>query len=264
MKTLLRMVALLALMITSRHGQAAPIEEIALRDGRVLRQVEVISYAQSAFTARWKGGRGVIAYTELPPDVRAEFELKRPKTPKTEDATPSTVRGRLTMPNFTAPVIDATYQQALLKREVRGQVFVTTRGGSNFKLGGVRVAVYPARVIDEFLTWRVGPMMVPIGELEQAQERYRRAGDYDEALKAVEMTLTALHTTWTLLPSAAAETTTDADGRFALEHDVGEDWVIFAMAKREIGDDTERYIWTVSKKDIPESGDVMLYNENMR
>jgi hypothetical protein len=43
-----------------------PIVELTLKDGRILKNVVLVSYATSAVMAKWDGGRGTIAYDQFP------------------------------------------------------------------------------------------------------------------------------------------------------------------------------------------------------
>ena len=60
------------------------IAELELKDGRVLKNVQVVGYAEKSLSAKWEGGRGTIPFTMLPPDLedqamnRAEKKGPRP------------------------------------------------------------------------------------------------------------------------------------------------------------------------------------------
>ena len=64
-----------------------PIAELKLKDGRALKNVQIVAFASSAVTAKWDGGRGTIAYDLFPAeygeilaDRRAKATLPPPPT----------------------------------------------------------------------------------------------------------------------------------------------------------------------------------------
>lgn len=58
-----------------------PIPEVRLKDGKTLKNVLLISYAESAAMARWDGGRGTIAYGNMPDDLVKAIGERRPTPP---------------------------------------------------------------------------------------------------------------------------------------------------------------------------------------
>ena len=86
-----------------------------------------------------------------------------------------------------------------------GQVFVSTQGGENFKLGAVQVSLFARDAIDALLA----------------------------GLKAYVDDLGS--------PIQTAET--DADGKFVIEIPKAGAFVIAAQARRSIREKTERYYW---------------------
>jgi hypothetical protein len=60
------------------------IAVLTLKDGRILNNVTIVSYASSAVMAKWDGGRGTIQYQQFPDDWRNELEPMRPKPSPTQ------------------------------------------------------------------------------------------------------------------------------------------------------------------------------------
>lgn len=56
-----------------------PVPEVKLAGGTVLRNVEFLAFADSAATARWENGRGAIAYKDLPKEIVAAIDARKPK-----------------------------------------------------------------------------------------------------------------------------------------------------------------------------------------
>src|SRR5476651_1916092 len=54
------------------------MDELKLQDGRVLKNVTLVSFGTATVMAKWDGGRGTIAYALLPSDVQSELKSKVP------------------------------------------------------------------------------------------------------------------------------------------------------------------------------------------
>jgi hypothetical protein len=160
------------------------------------------------------------------------------------------------------------------KREISGQVFVSSEDGISHKLGAVPISIYPADVVRS----HVELYITKLANIErQNSEKRDKAG---ETLLEVELKLTAdpppvesklqLRAT---MDQAMAElreiidsqdrqrnearkgmlsmgnpvfsTSTDADGNFSLIVDRDGGFYAVAQASRIVGQDTERYYWIV-------------------
>jgi hypothetical protein len=89
LRILLRIAALsflFLLLVAFAASQTYP--EIRLKDGRVIKEVEVLGYSAASFMAKWQGGRGTVAYINLPDDLRETFEAKKPAQKPAEPARP--------------------------------------------------------------------------------------------------------------------------------------------------------------------------------
>jgi hypothetical protein len=100
-----------------------------------------------------------------------------------------------------------------------GQVFVSTRGGENFKLGAVQVALFARDAIDTLLT---------------GLQAYMDEFNFGEK---------SGHFYFSHLGSPIETAETDADGKFVIEIPKTRAFVIAAQARRSVGDTTERYYW---------------------
>ncbi len=113
-----------------------------------------------------------------------------------------------------------TYKSAT-KGTLSGQIFVSTTGGENFKLGAVQVALFARDAIDILLTGLKNKIQHDFFDYP-----YRSGAFYFAYLQ---------------FPIQTAET--DADGKFAIEIPQTGKFVIAAQAQRSIGDHTEHYYW---------------------
>ncbi|HWA27841.1 MAG TPA: hypothetical protein VG734_19455 [Lacunisphaera sp.] len=263
--TLLCGLALGLSVIATDIDLSKPVPEIRLRDGKTIRHVTVMSFGNSSFTAKWQGGRGIVAYSNLPDDVREQFESKRPPPPEQAEVVQTEVQREADppAPNLQAPEIAVPPERTTFSRKIVGQVFITTKGGTNYKLGAVRVAVYPATTIDKFKEWSQGPGAARATHFSALGDKYSKAQNHDMALYYFDQALAEMHGLSAYLPTPPAYAMTDADGRFTIEHNVPEPFVVVAYAQRRVGDDTERYVWRVSNSQISPSGELLLHNGNM-
>jgi|SRR5438132_4745352 len=137
-----------------------------------------------------------------------------------------------------------TYESAA-KGTVSGQVFVSTQGGENFKLGAVQVGLFARDAIDILLA----------GLKKYAD--YKIQNDFFDHVYYSG----AFYFAYFQFPIQTAET--DADGKFAIEVPKTGRFVIAAQAQRSVGDHTEHYYWLQPVS--PESGQRIqnLSNNNL-
>ncbi len=74
MKRLLLLLALLGPVVHAAVDLSAVVPAVALKDGRVLTQVRIVGYSEHVLVAKWDGGRGTLAYDNLPTDLAAAIE----------------------------------------------------------------------------------------------------------------------------------------------------------------------------------------------
>lgn len=74
MKGLLLALALAALPAVAGVDLGSEFSALTLKDGRVLTRVRIVRYSEQVVMARWDGGAGTLAYSNLPDSVLAAIE----------------------------------------------------------------------------------------------------------------------------------------------------------------------------------------------
>ncbi len=115
---------LLCVSLVAAVDLSKPVPRLRLADGRILQDVQFVTFKALDVFIRHKGGSMALRYEALPDEIRAEAEQKRPGGPKW-------------FPGETA-------DNALM---LEGQVFVQTRGAGPYKFGNVQVYAFEARHI---------------------------------------------------------------------------------------------------------------------
>ena len=257
------------------------ITELKLKDGRTLHNVTVLRADTSLVMAKWEGGRGTINSALLPDEVRTAFLQLVPREvieseraavvngptpqsqpesqiPPTPPETPAP-----TAPPAPTQISGEVGQTDGPEKVITGQVFVTSRDGTNFKLGAVTVYAFGAK---EFaaLNSKVQVALRPTYDFLDAM--YKRASareDLDSSYKFIHRTTSLRDQELTFFPDSP-RTETDADGRFEIRLNLREPFVIVARASRSVGDSTEHYYWVVPSSKIRKDGKVLLSNNNMQ
>jgi hypothetical protein len=183
------------------------------------------------------------------------------------------------------------------KKETRlsGQIFIVTRGAESIKLGLVDVRLIEKQQAVDFLKKKqpeidaqmltlssqfaklaeksqsdYTALQTSLSESQSTEEKATIAKAMIRNTDALKETLAAFKS----LPSEAMyfemfspdtlqKTTTDADGKFQFTYPSNRSFIIFAKAKRMVGDETENYYWLVN---IPsDAGDsrILLSNNNL-
>ena len=120
--------------------------------------------------------------------------------------------------------------QSATKGTLSGQVFVSTKGGENFKLGAVEVALFARDAIDILLAGLKTNADIKMAALRRSVGVNR--GSYISG---------AFY--FGLLGFPIQRVETDADGKFVIQVPQSGRFVIAAQAERSVGDDTEHYYW---------------------
>ena len=266
-------------------GPGSRIEELELQDGSVLKNVTFVSFGTGTVMAKWEGGRGTIAYILLPADVLSDMKPAIPETkpqPAPVDNRTETqkkidefrlkrdseIREALNAPEPKRPEMPAKLVGSIgledgKEKVIRGQCFVTTRGGINYKLGVVIVRVVGS---DEFKELQKEAMTAFRPTLDFYYVMAKRAEgkkNFDLAsvyLERVSATLNSLSIIFPFGPQSQ----TDADGNFELRHKLREPYVVSAAATRAVGSKTEYYEWVVPSSEIGSDGKLLLSNANMK
>lgn len=276
-----RTVLFTALLMATAFGQEEinpfrPVAEVRLSDGRILRDFRALSYTREGINGSWSGGRGVVPYDLFPTEwgnAIARFR-PRPSQMPAEERRPSVVSSEPApepkQPVIPNPRLDITPLTRVARndsvsdgkeRVVSGQCFVVTKGRQNYKMGLVRVLLYPEAAFDAYskeITRRRLQYLTAVANAREVAGKRRLPTDlYPEGVDAY------LHESWSALPPGDATSQTDADGNFTIKHFVTGRFVLFARAERSVGSKTEYYVWAVSSADIEDSGRVFLSNDNM-
>ncbi|MBS0663349.1 MAG: hypothetical protein JSR48_08785 [Verrucomicrobia bacterium] len=142
-----------ALVARAAVDLAGDIPEITLKDGRVLKQVRIVMYAEQAVVARWEGGRGTLAYQDLPDPVLAAIEqahlrpgAKTPPSPPPPGPIPVPARPRpeATQTPMLASDLPPGAQITLLGRREGNQLYLQVVIGANGKKYPCECLVDPA------------------------------------------------------------------------------------------------------------------------
>ena len=266
-------------------GPESRIEELKLLDGSVLKNVTLVSFGSVTLMAKWDGGRGTIAYTQLPADIQAEVKANIPESkPALAQVDNRTEKQR--MVDKIMQKHDAEIREALNAPEpqrpempvrlvgnigpedgrekvVRGQCFVTTRGGVNYKLGAVMVRVVGAEEFKELQKEAMTAFRSTLDYYSVMAKRAEGRKNFDLAsiyLEGVSATLNGL----AKISPSGPQSQTDADGNFEVRHKLREPYVVIAAATRAIGSKTEYYEWVVPSSEIGSDGRLLLSNANMK
>jgi hypothetical protein len=182
---------------------------------------------------------------------------------------------------------------SLSQTNASGDVFIVTKGGENFKLGLVNVAVFSDTSIQPFIQTKLQTETTELVRLNTILDKLdneatelgnekqawpkkvnnkivqnwtdRSMAIYKEEEQVHEELGPHLRGSFLFsdLPSATATTKTDANGKFILNLEPGK-YVLAASASRMVGDTTEKYYWFISiAVDSIQQKRIMLSNDNL-
>lgn len=221
MKVLLTVVIALCLQSVLIGGEAPatlrqPIAELKLTNGKVFRNVSVVRYGKDSVTLKSDAGIGPLPYSYIPQPERGLMLAERDRP----------------QPTAKAPA----------KREIAGQVFITTRGAGSYKFSGVNVIAYPK---------------IQYAVASDRAKFLARSGDDDSYQESWTKQLADI--------SPIARVTTDADGKFTLTLPPNESAVfLYCLATRltsryvadRLTSFTEVYMWVVPVSDDAKTFDL--------
>lgn len=121
------------------------IPELALSDGRVLKDATIGGFGAETVVVRHKGGSAVLRYEFLPDEQRAAAEKKRPGGAR----------------SFTRQAGSEAAAAAGGSQTVAGQVFITTRGAGAYKFSGVTVHAFPSNAAGAWQATNANPVPMP-------------------------------------------------------------------------------------------------------
>lgn len=140
-------------------------------------------------------------------------------------------------------------KEAELKKEVelKGDVFVVTRGAGNYKLGLVKITAIPDEIMQSYINAKKLQRTNKL--LDEKQSQYVSIESYFDDLS---------------FPKGVATTDTDAEGKFILKLPKAGRYAIVARSERKVIDSTEKYYWLIGL-DVNEnnSNTIILSNNNM-
>lgn len=263
----------------SKFAIGRVVPAIALKDGRTLENVMIVSVGTGSVMAKWDGGRGNLSFAILPDEAVKELSpfiltLAPPrKTPEGEYAEAMAELSNQDAKILASPQPDIPPDPRQVSGEVghhdgspvkvKGQIFVTSKGGENFKMGAVTVYVFGASefmVLEKAVTKEIQPRSAYLFSM------WRRASarnDFATGSSYREHILSLLNSELTLFP-ATQTTETDADGRFELTHTFREPYVLTARANRRVGKETESYYWVIRSDVIRKNETVLFSNNNLQ
>jgi len=248
MKTLcLFLFVILAASAPASFKPGTPIDEISLKNGRVLKNVQLVSFATTAAMAKWDGGRGTIPYSDLPDDFVKELKQFIPVPAAAATSIgykPALTEYQKLDASPTPPNIALEFKHGATQ-EIRGQIFVTTKGQNSIKLGGLEIFIYSASDFAAIRNWRFTEGNKRVLELLKRSDNLSKNEQYTAAGLAARFALRAGYNAWSAIPRSPYSAMTDADGRFRIEHDIAEPFIIFARGSREVIDNTEYYVWVI-------------------
>lgn len=166
-------------------------------------------------------------------------------------------KGRPKLP--PVPVLESKWgEKAILKPQLAGQIFITTKGGATFKMSGVAVKVFPNSYAKTLLNWVTSPSQPAVA----CMDFYSEHKDSSSGIYLLYLMDDLKLSTWASVGAGATQTTTDADGRFDIASPFS-DYAIFATASRKIGEKTEYYVWLLTSDNVPEKDKILLTGSNM-
>lgn len=160
------------------------------------------------------------------------------------------------------------------KLRVAGQVFVATQGGQNVKFGALEVRLYSRKPVELLVSSchsYLGFARKERATWERLDTEQKSLTDDLKSNDAEDADVFPL-ATWarsgapylSLLPKPLATAETDADGQFQLDVPLYGEYVIAAMASRNVISDVERYYWVVAVTEtMKKKKRVLLSNNNL-
>ncbi len=264
--------------------------DIKTADGKTYEKAKVMEITPTALVVINSGGVFTLPKSQLPAEFSARISWPAPPAPQPKPETVSPTPVFVPRPTYVPPaptpvaasrdVIvpmptvrpdlspltphSGEVTSTLLSSKLYGQCFIVTRGGTNYKLGDVTISVYPKEAYYWYTSQVSKRSRAFNAEWDPYQEDRSNRKDYAASIKALDIMISYSAKLHEMIPAAAYFTTTDADGRYEIEHKVAKPYVVIAHASREVGDKTEKYKWVIDSDEISENGQLMLTNRNLQ
>jgi hypothetical protein len=165
--------------------------------------------------------------------------------------------------------------------QIKGDIFIVTKGHQSVKLGLVEVAAIPASDVRRVISERRAKIAGAQKRLSEIDAEYQKLGvsdtaDYDDVSrltphdhdKFVELSserkqlMEPYNLMFEDLPPPRSIAKSDADGHFRLVLPSG-DYFLVAQSERQVFNKTEHYYWCVSARATPHADQtVTLSNDN--
>jgi hypothetical protein len=269
-------------------------------DGKIYNKVNHITVNSDTISFLYEDGGATLNLAVLPPDLQKRFnynpqaiadrELAEEKAKADEAAAE---KHALDARQATVDSDVKNYMQLSPNSpSLTGQVFIVTKGGENFKLGGVRVCLFTMSQIEMAMAPKkeeaAKQLPVIVDQIKEAKRQYAIAdaanangdaivenGEYFDAGKRMtdlQNSILTLETNASIytspdyyfaaLPAYVAETTTDADGKFSFAVPEGR-YVLAAKGSRDTLDSTEHYYWMIHFDMGNLTRGIQLSNDNL-
>jgi len=239
-------------ILAALSASLALAEDFKTINGKEYKNATVTHVEADGIVVRTAGGISKIYFVELPKDVAdkwlapiraaeraaeenrikeqhaAEEKRAAAERERTEKENKAEAELKQLLKQFQAAEQRATQDyRSATKGTLSGQVFVSTKGGENFKLGAVQVGLFDRNGIDAFIKATKTYADIKIQGLNRASRDFYYTGAFYFAL----------------LQNPIQTAETDADGRFVIEVPQQGAFVIGAQAQRSVGDSTEHCYW---------------------
>jgi hypothetical protein len=285
-------------IVTALSASITLADDFKTINGKEYKNATVIRVEPDGIVIEYKSGISRIRFIELPKEVQERFGYDAAKVAEQaaevqkrqenaererhdkEEKAEADLKHVVEQFQAAEQRSKQTYQSAT-KGTLSGQVFVSTIGGKNLKLGAVQVALFPRDAIDILIAGLKTYADIKIQQLrpsvdaaraayqqaevaeraafgahlksirnrdsgrawKEAQEAYYAARDqYFEASRGLNYYYSG-DFYFGYLQSALQTTATDAEGKFVIEVPQTGAFVIATQARREFLETTERYYW---------------------
>jgi len=262
-----RKVTLLILVTTSASLTLA--EDFKTVTGKEYKNATVSHIEADGIVLKTKSGISKVYFVELTKEVQQRFgydvtklaeqasevqkqqeaaERERQKKEENAEADLKQVVDRLLATEQRA----AQSYRSATKGTLSGQVFVSSKGGENFKLGAVQVALFSRDAVDILVAGLKTYADIKIQELTRAANAPPDTTREQEEILAKRDSYYSGLFYFSYLQSPIQSVETDADGKFTIEVLKQGAFVIAARAERYVGkefigevgiDRTEHYYW---------------------
>lgn len=146
--------------------------------------------------------------------------------------------------------------------EIKGNLFVVTKGAGNYKFGAVNVSAVSKKKADDYLQTvrdRENSLKAELNSLKSSQ--FGKYLDYLAEIHKKSLEMSDLYEGATLY--AEKKTVSDSEGNFRLKLTAG-DYYLISAATRTIDDKNETYLWFVPITVTGEEQSIVLSNNNVK